>query len=194
MEAAANLQSIRMMSAYRDGPFKSVAGPGGTYLASDGGWIQIAAVKNHEFKGVCEVLGLQELIGDPRFATTTTDRYANAAYPGRARARDHPDETAAEWRDKLTEAGLQNEMRADLRRVRRSPAHRGQRADQPGPSAGLRSALGRRPIHRERRASPRARPTPRSPRLSEHARAILAELGYATADIDRLAAEKVVAA
>lgn len=109
MEAAANLQSIRMMSAVRDGPFKNVAGPGGTYTASDGGWIQIAAVKNHEFEGVCRVLGLDELIGDPRFATTT-DRYAMGPYLVERVAAIIKTRPAAEWRDRFTTAGLQNEI------------------------------------------------------------------------------------
>ena len=57
MEAAANLQAIRMMSGYREGELKAATAPSGTYQGSDGRWLQIGALKNHEFVGTCKVLG-----------------------------------------------------------------------------------------------------------------------------------------
>lgn len=190
MEAAANLQSIRMMSAVRDGPFKNVAGPGGTYLASDGGWIQIAAVKNHEFEGVCRVLGLDELIGDSRFATTT-DRYANGPVLVERVAAIIQTRPAAEWRDKFTAAGLQNEVVQTYDDFVAHPhtaatglitwtEHEGGGAAwaTPNPAGTQRMQSGA--------------PDAQAPTLGSHTAEILAGLGYAQADIDGLVAKRVV--
>ena len=192
MEAATNLQSIRMMSAVRDGPFRNVAGPGGTYLCSDGGWIQIAAVKNHEFAGVCRVIGKDEWIEDPRFKTTT-DRYANAPFLGDAVAAILKTKPAAEWRDKFTAAGLQNEI---VQTYDDFVAHPHTEAsgvitwtEHPGGGAPW--------------ATPNAAGTPKlqsgapdaiAPTLGQHTREILAGLGYSQGDIGKLLDQGVVKA
>jgi len=190
MQAAANLQSIRMMSAVRDGPFKNVAGPGGTYLASDGGWIQIAAVKNHEFEGVCRVLGREEWISDPRFKSTS-DRYANAAFLGDQVAAIIKTRPAAEWRDEFTAAGLQNEIVQTYEDFVRHPhteatgliswtEHEGGGAAwaTPNPAGTARLQPG----------SPEAS----APTLGQHTREILSGLGYTPAEIEGLVQTGVV--
>jgi crotonobetainyl-CoA:carnitine CoA-transferase CaiB-like acyl-CoA transferase len=191
MEAAANLQAIRMMSAVRDGPFRNVAGPGGTYLASDGGWVQIAAVKNHEFEGVCRVLGLDDLVGDPRYATTT-NRYDHAPYLAKRAADAIATRPAAHWRDRLTEAGLQNEMIQTYDEFVRHPHTE---------AVGLISWT-EQPGSDKPWATPNPPGTPRlasgaadaiAPTLGQHTRQILAGLGYAAADIDRLVTARIVA-
>ena len=191
MEAAANLQAIRMMSAVRDGPFKSVAGPGGSFQAVDGNWIQIAAVKNHEFEGVCRVLGLDDLIGDPRYASTT-ERYQHAAYlTGRA-ADVIKTKPAAHWRDKLTEAGLQNEL---VQTYDDFVAHPHSEAtgviswtEQPGSDKPW--ATPNAPGTEKLKSGA---PDAISPTLGQHTRQILAELGYAAGDVEQLVKAKVVA-
>ena len=191
MEGAANLQSIRMMSAVRDGPFKSVAGPGGTYQASDGGWVQVAAVKNHEFEGVCKVLGLDDLLGDPRYATTT-DRYAHAAYLGQRAAAAIKNRPAAEWRDLLTKAGLQNELVQTYEDF----------VHHPHAEATEVISWTVQPGSEKPWATPNPPGTARlksgtadaiAPSLGQHTKAILSELGYGAADIAQLVASKIIA-
>ena len=77
MEAAANLQSIRMMGAYREGRYQLGSAPGGTYKTK-AGFIQVGVVKNHEFQGLCKALGLAATAADPRFADNT-GRLAHSA-------------------------------------------------------------------------------------------------------------------
>ena len=55
MEAAAAMQSIRLMGEYMDGPYEPASAPAGTFETKDG-WIQIIAVKNHEFIRFCKQL------------------------------------------------------------------------------------------------------------------------------------------
>ncbi|MFM9940005.1 MAG: CaiB/BaiF CoA transferase family protein [Hyphomicrobiaceae bacterium] len=192
MEAAANLQSIRMMSAVRDGPFKNVAGPGGTYPASDGAWIQITAIKNHEFQGVCKVLGLPDLAVDPRFQTTT-GRYEHGLYLVERAAAVIKTKPAAYWRDKFTEAGLQNEM---IQTYDEFVAH-------PHTAAVNLISWTEQPGSDKPWATPNPPGTRRlksgeadaiAPRLGSHTREILTGLGFAGGDIDRLIAAKVVRA
>jgi crotonobetainyl-CoA:carnitine CoA-transferase CaiB-like acyl-CoA transferase len=191
MEAAANLQAIRMMSAVRDGPFRNVAGPGGTYLASDGGWIQIAAVKNHEFAGVCRVLGREDWIDDPRFRTTT-DRYTHAPWLGEQVAAIIRTRPAAEWRDRFTEAGLQNEIVQTYDDFVQHPhtAATGLITWTEHPGGGAPWATPN-PAGTRRLVS--GAPDAVAPALGQHTREVLTELGYAAADIDALIAAKVVA-
>ena len=189
MEAAANLQSIRMMSAYRDGPFKSVAGPGGTYQCSDGGWVQIAAVKNHEFKGVCEVLGTEEWLTDPRFKTTT-DRYANALWLAERVRAIIATRPAAEWRDRFTKAGLQNEVVQTYTQFVEHPHTEASgvisRTLQPGSDVAWPTP---NPPGTARLVSGAADAV--APTKGQHTRAVLAEAGYSPEDIERLIRDTV---
>ncbi|MDX2158152.1 MAG: CoA transferase [Hyphomicrobiaceae bacterium] len=192
MEAAANLQAIRMMSAVRDGPFRNVAGPGGTYLASDGGWIQIAAVKNHEFEGVCRVLDKEEWIRDPRFKTTT-DRYTHAAWLGEQVAAIIKTRPAAEWRDKLTAAGLQNEIVQTYDDfVRHSHTEASGLISWTEHDGGGAPWATPNPAGTQRLES--GAPDAIAPTLGQHTRQILAELGYSASDITALIEAKVVKA
>lgn len=43
--------------------------PAGSYQAANGIWVMVALVREAEFVALCEVLGLPELPGDPRFAS-----------------------------------------------------------------------------------------------------------------------------
>ena len=190
MEGAANLQAIRLMGAVRDGPFRNVSGPGGTYLASDGEWVQIAAVKNHEFEGVCRVIGREDWIGDPRFKTTT-DRYNNASWLGEQVAAIIATRPAAEWRDKLTAAGLQNEIVQTYEDFARHPHTEATGliswTEHPGGGAPWATP---NPAGTSRLVAGTAEAT--APALGQHTREILAGLGYTATDIERLIREGAV--
>ena len=66
MESAAAMQSIRLMGEYMDGPYEPASAPAGTFKTLDG-WIQIIAVKNHEFVRFCNAVGWDKLTKDERF-------------------------------------------------------------------------------------------------------------------------------
>lgn len=190
LEAAANLQSIRLMSAYRDGPYKTVTAPGGTYRTK-AGWLQIAAVKNHEFQGLMRAIGLAHMAEDPRFATTQMRAQHADEIAGAVRER-LATRTAAEWRDILTESGQQNEVLQTYAEFVEHPHTQATgvitMSVQPGsdvpwatpnPPGAPRPAAGT--------------PEGTAPRFGQHTRELLAELGYSRTDIDRLYSDKVVA-
>ncbi|MGE0768315.1 MAG: CaiB/BaiF CoA transferase family protein [Hyphomicrobiaceae bacterium] len=192
MEAAANLQSIRLIGAVRDGPFRNVSGPGGTYLASDGAWIQIAGVKNHEFAGICRVLGKEEWIDDPRFKTTT-DRYQNAGFLAEQVKAIIAMRPGAEWREKFTAAGLQNEIVQTYEDFAKHP-----HTEATGLISWTEHPGGGAPW-----ATPNAAGTPRlksgesdaiAPALGQHTREILTTLGYSASDIQGLIDSGIVKA
>jgi CoA:oxalate CoA-transferase len=189
LEAAANLQSIRLMSAYREGAYKAGAAPGGTYRTRDG-WIQVGAVKNHEFQGLCKALGLGELAHDPRFATNT-DRLNEAAYLVKKVGDALATKSNAEWRAILTEAGLQNECLQTYREFVDHPhtqaigligwtVQAGSEVPWASPNPPGVPALD--PVSPEALA----------PRRGEHTHAILQELNYPLTEIARLISQRVV--
>ncbi len=72
-------------------------------------WIQIAAVRQHEFVGLCQALGLSELLDDVRFA----DRAARAEHRQQLEALFAPRfaaQTAIIWSRALDDAGVPNEI------------------------------------------------------------------------------------
>lgn len=184
MEAAANLQTIRLMSGYRDGPYKPGMVPNGTYVTSDG-WIQIVIIRDHEFQKLCAALGLEKLGADPRFATGA----------GRLEHRDEVNtavsdrlesETSAHWRDALTEAGLQNEVVQDYEQFIHHP-----HVEETGLISWLEQPGSETPwpvpnIPGLPRLDPEVMETV-APRTGQHTREVLTEMGYSAADIDALA-------
>ena len=73
MEAAAAMQSIRLMSGYMEGPYTHASSPSGTFKTKDG-WIQIIVVKNHEFVKFCNAVGWKKFISDKRFVNNAERR------------------------------------------------------------------------------------------------------------------------
>lgn len=191
MEAAANLQSIRLMGAYQDGPFKPASAPSGTYRAKDGRWLQVGAVKHHEFTGLMTALGFPEIAADPRF-DTNSKRVAEAAYlveTVKARLLTKP---AAEWRDILTEAGLQNEVLQSYAEFVDHPhtVATGLITKAPQPGSDATWAVPNPPGTAKAAAGTRAS---QAPSHGQHTSEVLAEFGYSAAEIASLFEKRIVA-
>ena len=107
MEAAAAMQSIRLMSGYMDGPYTHASSPSGTFKTKDG-WIQIIVVKNHEFIKFCNAVGWKDFLNDERFSS-------NAKRIGLEKLLTEEvqklfiNNTTDYWKKLLTEAEVQNE-------------------------------------------------------------------------------------
>jgi len=108
MQAAANITAIRLLSRCQDGPYQSVTAPSGTFTTSDG-WIQVVAVKDHEFQKACAALGMRETAADPRFQKAASRAQHQAQINGEA-AEIIRTKTSAEWNAILTEGNVQNEV------------------------------------------------------------------------------------
>ncbi len=189
LEAGANLQVVRLMSAYREGAFIPAAAPSGTYLTKDG-WIQVGVVKRHEYQGLCKALGLMDLHDDPRFLTPR-DRMGHHAYLSERTGAVLATRTAKEWRDILTEAGLQNEVVQSYQDF----------VEHPHTEASGVISWTVQPGSEKPWATPNPPGTARlepgsaealAPSLGAHTREILAGLGYASAEIDALVAARTV--
>ena len=189
MEASANLQTIRMMSGYRDGPYKASMAPNGVFDTAEGS-IQIVVIRDHDFLKLCEVLDLEALAEDSRFSTRDGRRTNSEALYNAVRER-LATKPAAHWRDGLTEAGLQNEILQTYEEFVRHPHTE---------ATGLISWM-TQPGSDEPWAMPNVPGLPRldpdapqdiAPRNGQHSREILTELGYGQSDIDTLASDGVI--
>ena len=190
MQAAANLQIVRLMTSYREGgEIKLAAAPGGTFKTSNG-WLQIAVVKDHEYQGLCKVLGMKEHASDPRFQNNAA-RVAHAPFLVAEVGNILATDTSEAWRDKLTEAGLQNEVLQTYRQFVDHPhtvatgliSHLMQPgSDKPWP---VPNPPGMPRLEQDA-------PAAQAPRKGAHTREVLREIGYSEAEIETLAASKVV--
>ena len=147
------------------------------YAAADGD-VFLGVVNNGQFKRFCECVSRPDLATDPRFVDNSA-RLANRE-PLRAEIeRTLIDFPAAELCEKLMRHGVPAGPVNDVAQALSQPhaAHRAMVLDQQGHrSLGLPVKLSATPG--------RAGALP--PRLSEHADAILAELGYGTAAVEAL--------
>ena len=77
MQAAALLQSVRMMGSYLEGgEILQGAAPSGIFRCADG-WINITVVRPFEWIAFCKSIGREDLPADPRFLGRD-DRIANS--------------------------------------------------------------------------------------------------------------------
>jgi crotonobetainyl-CoA:carnitine CoA-transferase CaiB-like acyl-CoA transferase len=164
--------------------------PYGAFECSDG-QIVIAVNNSRQFEAFCATLGFPELAGDARFATNAL-RIANkdALLPALSQAlRQRP---VAEWRKRLTDAGVPCGPLNDVRQVFEDPQvrHRGMQQEVPHPVKGLTRIVANplkmsaTPI--EYRLGP--------PRLGEHTEEVLRELlSMESSELERLAAGGVIA-
>ena len=107
MEAAAAMQSIRLMSGYMEGPYTHASSPSGTFQTKDG-WIQIIVVKNHEFTKFCNAVGWVNFLTDKRFLTNSLRRNHEAILTKEVQ-KLFIKETTEYWKNLLNKFEVQNE-------------------------------------------------------------------------------------
>jgi crotonobetainyl-CoA:carnitine CoA-transferase CaiB-like acyl-CoA transferase len=155
------------------------------------GELMIAGGNDRLFRSICEVVGLPDLVQDPRFRTN----------PDRVRNRDAlvalleerlATDGAVAWRERLSAAGVPAAPVADIADVANAPQTEAlgilQRLDHPRIDGLTLAALplsldGERALHR---CAP--------PDVGEHSAEILREHGYTDTEIAALAAEGVISA
>ncbi len=189
MEASTNLQAVRLLDGYREGPFKIAGSPSGTFKTSDG-WLQVIVARDHEFQLLCKAIGWTEYAKDPRFQKNQ----------GR---REHAEllvsdlgdllitNTTEHWHALLNENRVQNGPVLSYREF----------AKHAQPEAvGLLSWV-------KQAGSDDAWPVPNipgmpkyvqddpyavSPTLGQHTREVMVDLGYSESEIDKLVSDGVV--
>jgi crotonobetainyl-CoA:carnitine CoA-transferase CaiB-like acyl-CoA transferase len=156
--------------------------PNEAYPTRDG-WIMIAAYHEDRWKAFCEVIGAAALASHPDFATNS-NRVANRGKLMAELSRRLAAKTTAEWQAALEARDIICGPIAEYDEVMASPqlAHNGAIVEMDHPVAGkVRMpgfALG------DRDAQSRVRRAP--PTIGQHSREVLAEFGFAAAEIDSL--------
>ena len=153
------------------------------------GELMVAGGNDRLFGLLCEVLELPELVTDERFRTNP-DRVRNrealvALVSMRLRERD-----TADWRDRLTAAGVPAAPVADVADVANAEQTQALGLLQPLEHATIPDLrLPALPLSFDReRATHRSAP----PAVGEHTAEILGEIGYSDAEIEALASDGVI--
>jgi CoA:oxalate CoA-transferase len=189
MEAAAAVQTVRLMDSVIEGPYKLTAAPAGTFKTQDG-WLQMIVVQNGEFQKLCKALGWSDFATDPRFATNMQRRGEAELLNKRAREQ-FASNTTAHWQDVLTREGVQNEKVQTYREFAEHPQTAAVEAITWLPQEGSDTLW----------PTPNVPGTPKlvadesyaiAPTLGQHTAEILAEFGYDAAAIEALTADGVV--
>jgi len=169
----------------RRGAFHATIVPYGPFHAGDGGSVFLSIQNDREFERFCDkVLGNRALARDPRFATGPA-RYANRDATHAEIEHVFAHLTAAQVIDRLEAAGIAN---ARLNTMEEFWSHpqleaRGRWREVASPQGPLQALLPPFNISGfEARMGP-------LPALGEHTRPILAELGFAEAEVEDLARE-----
>jgi len=155
------------------------------------GELMIAGGNDRLFRSLCEVVGLPDLVQDPRFRTNP-DRVRNRDALGALLEERLATDGAVAWRERLSAAGVPAAPVADIADVANAPQTDAlgilQRLDHPRIEGLTLAALplsldGERALHR---CAP--------PDVGEHSAEILREHGYTDTEIAALAAEGVISA
>ena len=189
MEAAAAMQSIRLMSGYMEGPYTHASSPSGTFKTKDG-WIQIIVVKNHEFIKFCNAVGWKKFINDKRFLNNA-ERRKHEAILSKEVQKLFIKEKTEYWKNLLNEYQVQNEKVQNYKEFIESKQTK---------ALDLISWL-RQPSSEELWPVPNIPGMPKlindnklskAPSLGQHTKEILKSLGYNDLQIDDLIKEEVI--
>jgi crotonobetainyl-CoA:carnitine CoA-transferase CaiB-like acyl-CoA transferase len=147
-----------------------------SYRTKDERWLYFSCLQGFQYwPEICTILGREELITDPRFATHA-DLIANAMQAGTILSEIFLTQTAAEWRECLSDFRGQWAMVQDVLEVTEDPQVKanGYLVDcETAQGAGF--SLVATPVQFDGTSSPAAR----APEFNEHGDAILGELlGY----------------
>ena len=113
MEAATNLQCVRMMQSHIEETLPdSVTAPAGIFRCKDGGHLFIVVLRQPDFERVCKVLGLDDMGADPRLGSPQ-QRYEHMAEVNARVAKAFLERDTQAWVADLTEVGVQNEAVLD---------------------------------------------------------------------------------
>ena len=189
MEAAAAMQSIRLMSGYMEGPYTHASSPSGTFKTKDG-WIQIIVVKNHEFIKFCNAVGWKKFIKDKRFVNNS-ERRKHEAILSREVQKLFIKENTDYWKNLLNKYEVQNEKVQDYKDFIESDQTK---------AIDLISWL-KQPTTEQIWTVPNIPGMPRflnndilskAPSLGQHTEEILISLGYSNNQIEELINEGVI--
>jgi itaconate CoA-transferase len=172
----------------RSGAHHATIVPYGPFRAGDGGSVFLSVQNEREFARFCEiVLANAPLATDARFATSPA-RFANRAALHAEIERVFSTLTAEQVIARLEAADIANARLNGMNEFWAHPqlAARGRWAQVASPGGSI-DAL--KPPFNLSDFEPKMDAVPA---LGEHTRALLAELGYASAEIDRLAGEGVI--
>jgi formyl-CoA transferase/CoA:oxalate CoA-transferase len=166
--------------------------PARAFLAADARWVQVAATSEVMYAKFCRLLGLDELIDDPRFATNNDRvRHRGAIMP--LLEEKMKTKTSREWLDLFEDAGIPCGPILDIGEVFEGPhvKARDMMFTMPHPVEEMIPQLGF--PYKFSGSAPSARRRP--PLLGEHAKEILGrQLGLDPAAIEKLVDAKVVGA
>lgn len=154
------------------------------------GWINVGGANQPNWERIVKVIGRPELAGDPRFATNG-DRMRNLEALTPIIGDELKKRPSAEWIGLFEEAGVPvgpvnkiGDMLADPQVAAREMV-----VEVDHPKAGRTKALG----HPIKFSGTPGKVERAAPLLGQHTRALLEELGYSPAEVDRLYAEGAVA-
>lgn len=109
MQSAMAFQAAKVIEhRLQDGKLGNLYAPVGAFRTASG-IINITAMRDDHFRALCQVLGVQELLGDPRFATGDA-RIANEPALEAVLSEAFMTRPASEWSQLLTDADVMNSV------------------------------------------------------------------------------------
>ncbi len=179
-------------SAWADGDFSPIPGQRLTtslYEAQDGRWLQFSMVRTEDaFDRLIMALGKPEWLADPRFVTLE-DRVAHAPELTEMMRAVVATKPAAEWMTIFAEHDVPAALVAEFHDLPRDEQVLANHiAVPPGEDVGMERVV-RAPINVSGVVHVPARA---APAMGEHSEEILTELGYGSADIQRLREQGII--